>query len=580
MTTLQALIFIIQFLQATGNLSGCHTLIGIALRSALRMGLHRHLPHTSMTPIKDETRRRVFYTIRQMDIYLCTTLGLPLLLQDKDIDQPLPTEVDDENITESAILRPPRGTPSFLEAFNAHNKLMRILATVVEHLYPPKGMDGGETDVTYMISGARIREIEQDLNDWHEQLPPIWRPGPEEDTQITRYVWPSHIRDMQQKSNIYRDSSRYRDDVLGMLSLLATSPPTCKVLVTNLDNHPSVRILLRFAYAHVQLMLYRPFLQSYSHQGSAPQTTDERHLAFATTGINVCRNIIHIGLEIRRQAVLIGPYWFITYTQFIAVLSVVLYVLDNPDKPGASELIADAKLGRDCISGLTQRSLAADKVAAALNVSYPSRWKDAWWLKLTDVLQSLFDQLPSQFKSTSPLTFGGNLSPVLNDRNAGVRSQADPVARQPTRPTVSRPYNGWGLNSPTAPNSRPSTAQHRSSMRSAPESSNNLGREATDVTDFPMGDPFAYPIVPGVSLGDDSFTTIHEDTMRLPVYSMHTDLEEQLMYLQDPAAVPPRTSMPASANEYLAVSHAIPGGLNYFDNGPFWGPPGYYGSRF
>ncbi len=44
------------------------------------------------------------------------------------------------------------------------------------------------TDATYMISCARIREIEQDLHDWYEQLPPTWRPGPEEDTQITRYV--------------------------------------------------------------------------------------------------------------------------------------------------------------------------------------------------------------------------------------------------------------------------------------------------------------------------------------------------------------------------------------------------------
>jgi hypothetical protein len=131
----------------------------------------------------------------------------------------------------------------------------------------------------------------------------------------------------------------------------------------------SIKTLLRFAYGHVQLMLYRPFLQFYSRQASSDDTIDERHLAFATAGINVCRNIIHIGLEIRRQAVLIGPYWFITYTQFLAILSVVLYVLHNPDMPGASELFSDAQLGKDCISSLTQRSLAADRVTFALNVS-------------------------------------------------------------------------------------------------------------------------------------------------------------------------------------------------------------------
>lgn len=117
-------------------------------------------------------------------------------------------------------------------------------------------------------------------------------------------------------------------------------------------------------------MLYRPFLQHYSHQTSVGATEcDKRYFALAMAGVNVCRNIIHIGLEIRRQAVLIGPYWFITYTQFFAILSLVLYVLYNPNISGAAELFADAKLGKECISGLTQKSQAADRVTTALNVS-------------------------------------------------------------------------------------------------------------------------------------------------------------------------------------------------------------------
>lgn len=188
MITLQALVFIIHFLQATSNLSECYTFVGIALRSALRMGLHRHLPHVHMTPIDEETRRRVFHVIQQMDIFLSTTIGLPLVLQDKDIDQPLPIEVNDEYITEHGILTPPPGTPSFFQAFNAHAKLMRILAKVVQHLYPPNGTKMETTNVTYMISYARIKEIEKDLHDWSEQLPAAWRPGPEGDVQVVRYV--------------------------------------------------------------------------------------------------------------------------------------------------------------------------------------------------------------------------------------------------------------------------------------------------------------------------------------------------------------------------------------------------------
>ena len=190
LVTLQAMVFLIQFLQATGNLNGCHTLIGIALRSALRMGLHRYLSHIPMSPIQDETRRRVFHSIRQLDIYLCTSLGLPIMLRDGDINQPRPTEVNDEYITENGIQPPPPGTPSFLEAFNAHLELMRILADVVDHLYPPpRGTDPGLANVTYVISCTRVREIEQALHDWQEKLAETWRPGPEENAEITRYVW-------------------------------------------------------------------------------------------------------------------------------------------------------------------------------------------------------------------------------------------------------------------------------------------------------------------------------------------------------------------------------------------------------
>jgi len=127
-------------------------------------------------------------------------------------------------------------------------------------------------------------------------------------------------------------------------------------------------VLLRFAYAHVQMMLYRPFLHNFSRQSTADSPADERYYACRTAGINVCRNIVHVGLEIRKQPVLIGTYWFIMYTQFLAVLSLVFYVLNNPDDPTSSEILHDARVGKEGICSLTQRSLAADRIAAALDV--------------------------------------------------------------------------------------------------------------------------------------------------------------------------------------------------------------------
>jgi hypothetical protein len=145
-----------------------------------------------MTPIEDETRRRVFHVVRQLDTYVSAMLGFPILLRDEDVDQPNPTEVDDEYITEDAIIQPPPGTPSFFQAFGAHSKLMKILESVVRHIYPLKGveecvMSGERANATYLISYTRIKEIERELHEWYEQLPTHWRPSSEGTIEVVRY---------------------------------------------------------------------------------------------------------------------------------------------------------------------------------------------------------------------------------------------------------------------------------------------------------------------------------------------------------------------------------------------------------
>ncbi|CAI6085504.1 unnamed protein product [Clonostachys chloroleuca] len=352
LTSLQALLFIILFLQATSNLSACYAFVGIALRSALRMGLHRHLEHAQIDTVEDETRRRVFYVIRQMDIYVSTLLGFPLLLNTDDIDQPYPSEVDDEFITPTMILQPPPGSSSFYVAFNAHTRLMEILAKITKFVYPMKsGPSNGKLQKasaaksSYSISYARIKEIEGDLHDWFEKLPERWRPSPDGPIEVVR-----------------------------------------------------VRHLLRFVYAHVQLVLYRPFLHYVSPRLGQGTKIDELSYACAAAAISVSRNIVHIGLEIRKQRVLSGPYWFMLYTEFFAVLSLVFYALENPEKPGTSEVLADARAGRQMIAELADKSYSADRVASSLKV--------------------LFDQLPDDLETTA-------------SRSAPSKKRSAPAAGQP-----------------------------------------------------------------------------------------------------------------------------------------------------
>ena len=187
-TSLQAILFMILFLQSSANLSTCYSYIGIALRSSLRMGLHRNLAGT-FNPIERETRRRVFWIVRKMDTYVSALLGFPQMLSSDDVDQELPIEVDDEFITKDAVLPMPQGQTSLYAASNAHTRLMAILAKVIKYIYPTKGLEQsvqGSTSSSYVISHAKIREIERDLAEWLDKLSMALRPGGEANPQWLR----------------------------------------------------------------------------------------------------------------------------------------------------------------------------------------------------------------------------------------------------------------------------------------------------------------------------------------------------------------------------------------------------------
>ncbi|CAN9480239.1 unnamed protein product [Alternaria alternata] len=177
LTSLQAIIFMIQFLQSSAKLSTCYAYIGVALRSALRMGLHRSF-NVKFNPIEAETRKRIFWVIRRMDTYVGAMLGLPRFLDDEDIDQEWPIEVDDEYITETEILPMPEGSISVMAAFNAHTRLVQILNKICKYVYPIKGtQSGAKNSVTYSVGYSKIREIEQDLARWLDELPVALKPG-------------------------------------------------------------------------------------------------------------------------------------------------------------------------------------------------------------------------------------------------------------------------------------------------------------------------------------------------------------------------------------------------------------------
>lgn len=473
LTSLQAIVFMIQFLQSSAKLSTCYAYIGVALRSALRMGLHRSF-NSSFNPIEAETRKRLFWVIRRMDTYMGAMLGLPRFLEDEDIDQDFPVEVDDEYITETQIMPMPEGSISVMSAFNAHTRIVQVLSKICRYVYPIKGtQSGGKNSVTYTVKYSKIRELEQDLAQWLDELPMALKPGGEA---------PHIIIKVQQ--------------------------------------------LLRMAFGHAQLLLYRPFLH-YVSSTYKDNTTDQRAFACASACVSVSRNIIHITAEMRRRGLLAGAYWFSMYTTFFAIVSILYFVLENPNSPTSLELLRDAAEGKEVLAYFAKRSMAADRCSSALN--------------------SMFERLPEAVKQgreiqesrkrrqdSSPQTIGPRPQFSESDLTLPRRASTFPETHPETKRTVPGPslpisqthYASLGLdpsfNSPT-----PSTADFFDAVPGlTPGSSNTslgqfgslstrpsfpptpLSNSFTDpsglnvpISDistmmFPSADPLAYPNPP------------------------------------------------------------------------------------
>lgn len=473
LTALQTIIFMIQFLQSSAKLSTCYAYIGVALRSSLRMGLHRSF-NSNFNPIESETRKRIFWVIRRMDSYVGAMLGLPRFLEDEDIDQDWPAEVDDDYITENGILPMPEGSTSIMIAFNAHTRIVQVLSKICKYVYPIKGTQSGDSKtVSYTVSYSKIRELEQDLAQWLDELPSALRPGGEASPLIAR-----------------------------------------------------VQQMLRMAFGHAQLLLYRPFLH-YVAQTNNEKPVDQRAFACASACVSVSRNIIHISTEMRRKGVLAGAYWFSMYTTFFAIVSILYFVLENPTNPTSFELLRDAVEGKDVLTYFSTRSMAADRCSIALKSMFerlPESIKHGG--EIIESKKRRHDSSPQSFAPRPDLDFmaprrASTFPESIPDVKRTAYSNSLPISQSHLAslgldPSFNSPApsdSGFfdavpGLTPASSTASLPGygvppthTPQQRASFPATPLGTNYADSSGLNVPDistmmFPSADPLAYPNQP------------------------------------------------------------------------------------
>ncbi|KAL3230596.1 hypothetical protein RNJ44_01045 [Nakaseomyces bracarensis] len=271
--SIQALFMMTMFLQCTADIKTCYSYVGISMRSLVKEGYHRKSSLSGENAIKDESKKRLFWSIFKVDLYLNSIMGIPFELSEKDVDQEFPLDLDDECITENGIL------PSNIQlgissagANNEHTKLVLIMSHISKKM---RELNRHRYDLSFVEQ--EVRKLETSLNDWYVKLPIILKP----ETPVT-------VVDKKTERSFIAKKLLYLDYLLAKLSLYKP-----------------------FAHYIIMPPTQFPFMSF--------------HFSTAKKCFEIAYEIIVLSKNMLTENLLSGSYWFSMHTIFYSVSCLEFY---------------------------------------------------------------------------------------------------------------------------------------------------------------------------------------------------------------------------------------------------------------
>jgi salicylate hydroxylase len=153
----QALLLGARYLQSSSYSDECWTVLGLAIRIAYDLELHRPPDPERFDCIDQEVRKRVWYACFGLDKLLSMIYGRPAATSTATFSTPLPEDLDDDCIRPTRLLFPSVRTTSSMSFFLQVSKLYRLLeATTVLGDQP---------------SLADLVRLDEEFETWHADVP-------------------------------------------------------------------------------------------------------------------------------------------------------------------------------------------------------------------------------------------------------------------------------------------------------------------------------------------------------------------------------------------------------------------------
>ncbi|KAF5549400.1 transcriptional regulatory [Fusarium napiforme] len=144
---------------------GNWVLMGVIIRIAMRMGLHREPSHwPNIRPLQAELRRRAWIALYSIDFFTSTQIGLPRIIKDSQCDARPPSYLLDSDIGFEHDTPPPErphSEPSML-AFHIHrHRVIKVAAEIYDTTEA-----GPPSPTTVATLQAKLEKATNSLPDW------------------------------------------------------------------------------------------------------------------------------------------------------------------------------------------------------------------------------------------------------------------------------------------------------------------------------------------------------------------------------------------------------------------------------
>ncbi|CAG9946148.1 unnamed protein product [Clonostachys rosea f. rosea IK726] len=146
------------YLPSTTSRDAGYNLLGLALRMAINMGLHRHFVSESIHPDIRELRNRLWWSIYVADRLYSIEMGRPLAINDAEINAPYPVDVSGWTDI--------HGRPRKVDGLVSLALICRILGKIVDAVYCKPASEKGAT-----IRPHDLQLLKDELGDWKKSLP-------------------------------------------------------------------------------------------------------------------------------------------------------------------------------------------------------------------------------------------------------------------------------------------------------------------------------------------------------------------------------------------------------------------------